>query len=108
MAAKAAGEIKNIKVFVSNPVLIENDVQAGDVRAFGLRQFVNVALGEINRRIAFYVQNKFILALFEAAQMIDPVRPQKFAQQIHEAGTANALRRNVADDSGLNRAVGGD
>ena len=78
---------------------MENDVQAGDVRALGLRQFVDVAFGEINRRVAIHVQNESVLAMLETAEMIDAVGPQQFAQQIHEAGTANAFRRNVADDS---------
>ena len=47
-------------------------------------------------------------AVFEATERIDAFGPQQFAQQIHEAGAANAFGRAAADDLQLGGAVGSE
>ena len=79
--------------------MIEHNLQPGDVRALGLREFVDVAFGKINWVIAFHVEREAV-TLLEAAQCVDALGAEQFAQQVHHARAADSLSRAVTDDLG--------
>ena len=48
MPAESSGEIEDFDVVEVDAIARKNGVQAGDVGAFGLGQFIDVALKQIN------------------------------------------------------------
>src|SRR5581483_11172969 len=70
MPPKAASQVKNVDIVEANAILIENDAQAGHVRALGLGEFVDVALGEIDLVTACR-EVEAIFTVLESAKLID-------------------------------------
>ena len=68
VAAEAAGQVEHVELVETDAVVIEDDVQAGDVGALGLRQFVDVAFGEVNRLVARDIEFEPVLAVFKSSE----------------------------------------
>jgi len=47
MPAKTAGEIENVNIIEGYAVVLEQNFGAGNVRALGLREFVDIAFADI-------------------------------------------------------------
>ena len=94
--AETARQVKNVHIVETDSVVVKENLQPGDVGPLGLGQFVDVPFGEIN--LSFCVQHNSFLAVLETAKGVHPIVFEKLAQQVHQAGTANALRRTAAND----------
>ena len=71
-----------------DPVDVHRDAQAGGVGALGLRQLVDVALGE--EQAVRGVHHEAVLLVGQPALLVhEPGAPQ-LRQQVHEAGAADA------------------
>ena len=105
--AEAAGQIEDVDLVEVDAVAREDDVQAGDVGALGLRQLVDVALQEVDA-VSRSSSVMRLDVVFEAAHLVHPAGAQQFAQQVDQAGAADALGRAVADDAEVECAVVAD
>ena len=76
-------------------VVAEHDLQAGDVRALGLRQLVDVALEE-DRCRAPASSVDAVDAVLEAAHLVHPAGAEQLAQQVDEARPADALAASTS------------
>src|ERR1700749_1930104 len=107
MTAEAAGKVEQVDAVEVDAVGGEDYVQPGNVGALGLRQLVHIALKKVNApsfRFVF-VENNSRRTLIKAAHLIHTLRAQQLAQQIHEAGTADAFGLRLADHAQLKCAV---
>src|SRR5665213_4459514 len=105
MPSKTARQIKDIQIVKTNSITIKNDVRSGLIGAFGLGKFIHSALREINGLIAFDLQRD-PFAVFKPAQRIHAFGPEKFAEQIDQAGAADSFRRDVANNLRADGAIG--
>ena len=70
-------------------------MQSGDVCGLGLRQLADVLLGQVN--IVFGVEPKSVGVVGQPAATVDPPGAKQFAQQVDQAGAAEAGRWPATD-----------
>ena len=102
MPAEPAGEVEDVDVVEADAVVVEDDLQAGDVRALGLGQLVHVAFEEED--VVLLVEHDArCRASSNRPILVHPPGAEQLAHQIDQARAADALRRDVADDAELER-----
>ena len=79
MPPEAAAEVEDADVVEIEAILAEDYVQARHVGAFGLRQFVDVALREDDA--AFRVERDAMLSILEAAQIVHAASADQLAHE---------------------------
>ena len=101
MAPESAREIENVDVVEIDAVAGEDGMQARDVRALGLGQFVDIALEEKDVLVWCFAASErdALNVILEAAHsFMRPVRSSSLSS-IDQAGTADAFGRDIADDT---------
>ena len=80
MPPEPACEIKHIHVLKRHAVILKKNLQAGDVCALGLREFVDVAFGEDDGIVRVGIEGELVRAVFKSAKGIDALGPEQFTQ----------------------------
>ena len=108
MPAKAAREVEHVELRVIDAVLGKCNLQAGDIGALGLGQRVDVAFVERDRLVAVRGDDKVGAGVLEAPEGVHAAGAEQLAEQVHEAGAAEALGGAAADDRRVHAAVVAD
>ena len=79
MPSETAGEIKHVQFLKANAVILKEDLQTRNVRAFSLSEFVDVAFVKADGAFCILLQNDLTFVMLEATQCIDAFRAQELS-----------------------------
>ena len=107
MPAKPAGQIEAVDPFQCDPKAVGDESQPRRVGTLGLRQLVDVGLGQKDPALAVDREGGGLVA-GEAAPCVHPPGTAQLAQKIHQARAAHAGWWTIADHVEVELAAVGD
>ena len=91
MPAESSGQIEDIQVLEPDAIIVEHDLQAGDVGAFCLGQFVDIAFIELERLFALDVERDLAVTVFKSSEAVHHPGPEQFARADRPGPTRKCL-----------------